>query len=66
MGDRDMYIETICAVVDSFGGYQALAARLNVQADDLLHWAQGKTRPPTDVFLRLVDLARDKDIDIHV
>jgi hypothetical protein len=33
-----------------------LALILNVQVDDLCRWADGTARPPTDVFLKIIDL----------
>lgn len=65
MEDRDLYVQTICAVVESFGSYQTLASVLNVRVEDLSNWSQGKARPPTDVFLKIVDFARSENLEIH-
>lgn len=54
--DRELYVQTISSLVDDFEGYGTLAVILNVQVDDLRRWAEGKSRPPVDVFLRMVDL----------
>jgi hypothetical protein len=56
--DRELYTSTISSVVDYFEGYETLALILNVNVDELRRWADGKSRPPSDVFLRIVDLAR--------
>ena len=56
--DRELYTRTITSLVDSFEGYGTLALILNVNVDELRRWAEGRSRPPTDVFLRMVDLAR--------
>ena len=56
--DRELYIRTISSVVDYFEGYETLALILNVNVDELRRWANGRSRPPTDVFLRIVELAR--------
>ena len=54
--DRELYVQTISSLVDDFEGYGTLAVILNVQVDDLRRWAAGKSRPPVEVFLRMVDL----------
>jgi hypothetical protein len=54
--DRELYASTISSVVEYFEGYGTLAVILNVNVDDLRRWAEGKSRPPVDVFLRIVDL----------
>lgn len=56
--DREMYASTISSVVEDYDGYETLALILNVSVEDLRRWADGRSRPPTDVFLRIVDLAR--------
>jgi hypothetical protein len=55
--DRELYASTISSVVEYFEGYGTLAVILNVNVDDLRRWAEGKSRPPVDVFLRIVDLS---------
>jgi hypothetical protein len=57
--DRELYIQTIASVVDYFDGYETLALILNVNVDDLRRWADGRSRPPADVFFRIVDLANE-------
>ena len=59
MTDKDLYANLVASLVDYFGDYSTLAAVLNVEKDDLQDWRQGKVRPPTDVFLRAVDLANE-------
>lgn len=56
--DRELYTRTISSVVDYYEGYETLALILNVNVDELRRWADGRARPPTEVFLRIVDLAR--------
>lgn len=56
--DRELYTSTISSVVDYFEGYETLALILNVHVDDLRRWADGRSRPPTEVFFRIMDLAR--------
>ena len=60
--DRGLYTEVIGSLVDYLGGYQTLALILNVQVNDLCRWAEGKERPPTDVFLKIVDLANGERV----
>ena len=55
--DRELYTSTISSAVAYFEGYGTLALILNVKVDDLRRWAEGKSRPPVDVFLRIVDLS---------
>ena len=56
--DRELYTRTISSVVEYFEGYETLALILNVNVDELRRWADGRSRPPTDIFLRIVELAR--------
>jgi hypothetical protein len=53
--DRDLYVSTITDVIDHYG-YTQLALYLNVGIDDLDRWVAGEDRPPTDVFLRILEL----------
>lgn len=55
--DRAPYASRISSLVEYFEGYETLAVILNVNVDDLRRWAEGKSRPPVDVFLRIADLA---------
>lgn len=56
--DRELYTSTISSVVEYYEGYETLALILNVNVDELRRWADGRSRPPTDVFFRIMDLAR--------
>jgi hypothetical protein len=56
--ERELYASTISSVVEYFEGYGTLAVILNVSVDDLRRWAEGKSRPPVEVFLRIVDFDR--------
>lgn len=56
--DRELYTSTISSVVEYFEGYETLALVLNVNVDELRRWADGRSRPPTEVFFRIMDLAR--------
>ena len=58
--DRDLYAQTICTLVEYYG-YTDVALMLNVPMADLQRWCSGKSRPPTDVFLRIIDLSREVD-----
>jgi predicted transcriptional regulator len=59
--DRKLYARTISSAVEYFEGYGTLAVILNVSVDDLRRWAEGRSRPPVDVFLRIIDLTRRSD-----
>jgi hypothetical protein len=56
--DRELYASTISSAVEYFEGYGTLAVILNVSVDDLRRWAEGKSYPPADVLLRIVNLTR--------
>ena len=56
--DREIYTRTISSLVDYYEGYETLALILNVKVEELQRWAGGKSRPPADVFFRIIDLAR--------
>jgi hypothetical protein len=53
--DRELYVRTISDVIDYYGDTQ-VALTLNVSIDDLESWLGGTSRPPTHVFLRIIDL----------
>ena len=56
--ERQLDASTISNVVEYFEGYGTLAVILNVNVADLRRWAEGKSRPPEDVFLRIVDFSK--------
>jgi hypothetical protein len=56
--DRDLYARTISDVIE-YDGETEVALTLNVTIDDLRRWRAGKTRPPTDIFFRIIDLKSD-------
>ena len=53
--DRDIYVRTISDVIDYYGDRQ-IALILNVTTDDLDRWLAGKSRRPTEVFFRIIEL----------
>jgi hypothetical protein len=53
--DNEFFPATILQLIDYYGVVE-LARLLDVNAEDLCQWAEGKARPPADVFLRLIDL----------
>jgi len=53
--DRDFYKSVLAGAVEDFG-IEPLAAILNVSALDLRNWAQGRTRPPAQLLLQVIDL----------
>ena len=60
--DRGLYVELIERLVDSYASYETLALIRNVQVDNLCRWAEGKARPPTDVCLKIIDLANEERV----
>jgi hypothetical protein len=53
--DRDLYVRTISDVIEYYGDTH-VALTLNVRTEDLQLWMAGKSRPPTHVFLRIIEL----------
>ena len=53
--DKDLYVRTISDVIDYYGENQ-VAVTLDVSLDDVQRWLAGTTRPPTDTFLRIIEL----------
>lgn len=45
------------------GGSRPLRVYLNVSAMVLAMWMSGVSKPPTDVFLKAVDLIVEQDLD---
>lgn len=60
MTDKDLYAATIATLVDDYGEVH-LARILNVAVADLHRWREGKARPPTDVFFRIINLSAAGD-----
>ena len=56
MTDKDLYAGIIATLVDDYGEVH-LARILNVAVADLHRWRQGKARPPSDVFFRIINLS---------
>lgn len=56
--EKETYATSISSAVEFFEGYGTLAVILNVNVDDLRRWADGKSYPPADVLLRIVNLRR--------
>jgi hypothetical protein len=56
--DRALYTRTITDVIDYYG-YTHLALILNVSVDDLHRWSAGARRPPTAIFLQIIDLKNE-------
>jgi hypothetical protein len=55
--------QAVRRAADILGGKRALRAYLNVSAMLLGMWLSGATPPPTDIFLKVVDLIIEKDLD---
>ncbi len=54
--DRDTYAATVWGLAEDIG-YDKLAC-LNVTVDEIHLWAAGKRRPPTELFLKMVDMTQ--------
>jgi len=55
-------IGALCRSAQILGGSRALRAYLNVSALVLAGWMSGTAPPPRDVFLKVVDLIVEKDL----
>jgi hypothetical protein len=54
--DKQIYAETICGLMDYYGERQ-LARILNVTVVDLYRWSSSKSRSPSEILIRLIDLS---------
>jgi DNA-binding transcriptional regulator YdaS (Cro superfamily) len=57
----DVYLRTLQRAVQIAGGEQALALRIKVTPSHLALWLRGLEQPPTEVFLRAVDLVSEDE-----
>ena len=44
------------------GGVEALRAHLEVSMNDLRRWMDGEVRPPDAIFLKVVDLLAEEEL----
>ncbi len=54
--DRDFYAVRVRYAIEYFGDESRLADALGVPVDDVQRWLEGHDRPPTEMFLKMVDL----------
>ena len=54
--DKDLYADTICGLMDYYGERQ-LARILKVTVVDLYRWSSGKSRPPSEISIRIINLS---------
>lgn len=55
-----VYSRAVQKAADLLGGRQRLAKVLSVPIDEIDSWIADKTRPPREVFLRVVDIVLDE------
>ena len=55
-----VYSRAVQKAADLLGGRQRLAKVLRVPIDEIDSWIADKTRPPREVFLRVVDIVLDE------
>jgi hypothetical protein len=60
----DLYSRTLVRAARIVGGEAELALRLNISASILDLWIMGRVVPPTEVFLKAVDIVMERDQDI--
>jgi hypothetical protein len=53
--DNEFFSATILQLIEYYGIVD-LALMLDVHVEDLYQWAEGRARPPAEVFLRVIDL----------
>lgn len=56
MTDKDLYAGTIATLVDDYGEVR-LARILGVPVTELHRWREGKARPPSIIFFRIINLS---------
>ena len=54
--DQDLYADTLCGLMDYYGERQ-LARILKVTVVDLYVWSSGKSRPPSEISIRIINLS---------
>lgn len=59
---RAVRVRTLSEAADIVGGRESLRCRLRVSAVLLAVWFGGAEPPPTDVFLKAVDIVEDARI----
>jgi DNA-binding transcriptional regulator YdaS (Cro superfamily) len=58
----DVHVNTLRRAAEIAGGVEQLAVILNVTPSHLVLWIKGVTPPPSDIFLRAVDLVVETEI----
>jgi DNA-binding transcriptional regulator YdaS (Cro superfamily) len=59
---RTVYSRTLQRAAELVGGPQELARRLGIFPSQLLPWLADTSTPPTEIFLKAVDIVGDHDI----
>lgn len=62
VGDR-VHERALLRAAGIVGGIDPLAERLQVDPAVLLTWIRGTAKVPPDVFLRIVDIVIERDLD---
>jgi DNA-binding transcriptional regulator YdaS (Cro superfamily) len=60
---RGVRSQTLARAAEVVGGNEALRRRLNVSALLLAAWMSGVRAPPTEVFLKAVDIVEKELVD---
>lgn len=60
---KNVYMRALRRAAQGLGGVDALRAHLKVSMSELNSWLEGETRPPEGVFLRVVDLLADEELN---
>ena len=61
---KDVYTKALRRAALGMGSVEALRAHLGVKMSDLCAWMAGEKCPPTAVFLRVVDLLADEELEL--
>ena len=56
-----VYARTLRRAAELVGGERELAAQLKVSPSELTLWFGGSVQPPTNIFLKAVDIVVDRD-----
>jgi len=58
-----VFSRALARAAEILGSTDALRAHLGVSARQLALWMQGRVKPPDDVFLMVVDVLAERDLE---
>ena len=61
---KNVYMRALRRAAQGLGSVEALRAHLKVSMSQLHSWMEGETRPPEEVFLKVVDLLAEEELSV--